>query len=707
MRFSTSLLVALCAALSLSGPDGPRESQTATVRGPSFSLHATGDRVDLADARDDSARVGFRLRSVLGPDAREIELAEAHVRSGERGLWIEREPVTAFYLVGDRAVEQGFTLAEPPSSERGFVSLILDVFGLEPRLENEDRIVLVDAAETPRLRYGVVHVRDRDGRELPATLAVEDSRIALRYDDRGARYPVVVDPAVWSVSSEIGPVSPMSNSEFGAAIAIAGDVAVVGAPGYSGTGLTDQGAAYVFERVALGDWQYLATLAPTTERAGARFGASVAASLVDTVVRVVVGAPGDSNGTTTTGMAYVFERSGPTSATFTRSELAPTLSGITTSDKFGTSVAIAGDRVVVGAPDLGASREGGAELFEKPGVGPWASKAYLTPSTDPAPHDRFGTSVAIAGTGTATEIVVGAIGVDYPVGPVVSFGAVYLFTTTDGMTWTEAATIPSPPTLAITSPIASSRFGAAVAFDGETLLVGAPDMHVAGTTLSGAAYVFDTSGAQPTGLAELLANPPLAYGRAGESVAFAGDRFVVGAPGASNSKGVALVYTRMGPPPFTEETIALGAAGVVSDLLGSSVAIFDQETLQEVLVGAKGRTYGSTVSAGAVAVATYGSSLGTPCTTDDECALGHCVDDVCCESACGGGSATDCMVCNAQGMCDTSACDGTDGRYPDPRVASCSTFPPSAAGFGASLFVVLSLLRLASRRRRGRPGRHG
>jgi hypothetical protein len=51
-------------------------------------------------------------------------------------------------------------------------------------------------------------------------------------------------------------------------------------------------------------------------------------------------------------------------------------------------------------------------------------------------------------------------------------------------------------------------------------------------------------------------------------------------------------------------------------------------------------------------------SLGLACTQDAQCQSGSCVDGVCCESACGGGSANDCQACS---VAAGGAVDGTCG----------------------------------------------
>jgi hypothetical protein len=66
-------------------------------------------------------------------------------------------------------------------------------------------------------------------------------------------------------------------------------------------------------------------------------------------------------------------------------------------DSFGCSVAISGERIVVGAAhdNDNGSDSGSAYVFEREG-GTWQQKQKLT-ATDGAAHDYFGFSVAISG----------------------------------------------------------------------------------------------------------------------------------------------------------------------------------------------------------------------------------------------------------------------------------------------------------------------
>jgi hypothetical protein len=139
------------------------------------------------------------------------------------------------------------------------------------------------------------------------------------------------------------------------------------------------------------------------------------------------------------GAAYVFTRSGTTWSQ--QAYLKASNTGAY--DRFGNSVAVSGDIVVIGAyeensstrgvnstPNNHASASGAAYVFTRSGA-TWSQQAYLKASNTGA-HDRFGYSVAVSG-GT---VVVGAYGEDSSTTGVNSTpsensyesGAAYIFT---------------------------------------------------------------------------------------------------------------------------------------------------------------------------------------------------------------------------------------------------------------------------------------
>jgi hypothetical protein len=196
-------------------------------------------------------------------------------------------------------------------------------------------------------------------------------------------------------------------------VALSGDTLVVGAPWEEGPGgITSAGAAYVFARIN-NIWTQQARLTAPTPADYDIFGAAVDID-GDTIV---IGAPitfacclGSATGSpadlssSPTGEVFVFVRaSGPGGATWVRqaSLIGANANG---GDSFGSSVAIDGDRILVGAPgeasngnpsDNSLHGSGAAYLFVRTG-GAWTQHGYRKAFNRDA-GDHFGGAVAISG----------------------------------------------------------------------------------------------------------------------------------------------------------------------------------------------------------------------------------------------------------------------------------------------------------------------
>src|SRR5437870_1157938 len=145
----------------------------------------------------------------------------------------------------------------------------------------------------------------------------------------------------------------------------------------------------------------------------------------------VVGVPQDPEAGFDAGAAYVYLRTGSTWSQQAKL-MAADAAG---SSEFGSSVAISGDTLVVGAPftAAGGVKVGAAYAFVRSGT-TWMQQAKLVP-TDAIGDDLFGASVAIDGE----TLAVGAIGTgqDY-----FDEGAVYVYARSGG-TWTQQARLRS------------------------------------------------------------------------------------------------------------------------------------------------------------------------------------------------------------------------------------------------------------------------
>ena len=188
---------------------------------------------------------------------------------------------------------------------------------------------------------------------------------------------------------------------FGESVAARDDMIVAGAPLQDDAG-SNAGAAYVYRPDGPG-WDEEAILIASDASPGDWFGNSVDLS----GDAIIVGALfGDATAALSNneGAAYVFRESGNDWVEEARLES----SDGGAADNFGTEVAISGDVAVVGAPlrNSAGLDSGSAYVFTFDGT-LWNETAILTAS-DAAAEDGFGTSVAIDGD----VIAVGAPGLN-------------------------------------------------------------------------------------------------------------------------------------------------------------------------------------------------------------------------------------------------------------------------------------------------------
>ncbi len=196
---------------------------------------------------------------------------------------------------------------------------------------------------------------------------------------------------VWAQSAKLLAADGDGNDEFGYAVDIDGDVAVVGAHWDDDAGLS-AGSAYVFERDAGGAWVQTAKLLGHDTDSLDQFGSAVAVW----GGTIVVGAFGSRAAPDVGGAVYVFDRSSQGGWT-QRAQLFP--EPPVDVGYFGHSVAIEGDRLVVGASadHRECSGCGAVYVFERGAEGAWSQVARLR-ANDASEDDRLGYSVALAGS---------------------------------------------------------------------------------------------------------------------------------------------------------------------------------------------------------------------------------------------------------------------------------------------------------------------
>ena len=217
-----------------------------------------------------------------------------------------RSPLAALLLVslfvgsllgsaGPEAVAseiQSFTLESPNAESDGFFGLAVDV--------DSDRLIV----GAPNENGGI-----------------------------GRAYVFVRSEGTWALESQLDPSDATPGRGFGRAVALRGDIALVGAP------LVTPGAVYVFRRNG-STWNETRQIRPSDAPQATGFGWSV--DFADAFV--VVGSPLQRP-----GAVYVFEYDGSVRETKIR------LPKGSDTDRFGDSVSESGDRFAVGAPGIASS----------------------------------------------------------------------------------------------------------------------------------------------------------------------------------------------------------------------------------------------------------------------------------------------------------------------------------------------------------------
>jgi hypothetical protein len=315
---------------------------------------------------------------------------------------------------------------------------------------------------------------DPTGWGISYSLAIDGSSLLVGGDQA---FLYTNDGDQWT---ETGQLTGTSWS-FGESVALAGGLALVGAPRSDENGKA-AGAAWVFDLEG-GTVQRQQRLLGRDSARWDRFGSAVAAS----GDRVLVGSPGDDTGT---GSAYLFARSG-SSVILEQKLLAPDRQ---LRESFGKTVAIASDFAVIGSSSKEDGAMGACYIFERQSDGWWFRQRLTEPGADLCrcvtaaadsiflagtkvyrrgldsgqleqalvpdgePHSSFGHSVAVDQE-TGDIVAVGS-----PFEPDES-GAVYLYENRFGA-WQLT------DRLTVSGLHGSTYFGWSVVIDGDTIAIG-------------------------------------------------------------------------------------------------------------------------------------------------------------------------------------------------------------------------------------------
>ena len=285
----------------------------------------------------------------------------------------------------------------------------------------------------------------------------------------------------WIQQQKLTPGGLVTFEHLGAAVAISGDTILIGAPGHGLPYALNTGAAYVYHFDGA-TWKLQQKLWADDGEVVDEFGSAVAV-FGDFAL---ISAPRHQN-----GVVYLFHRN-----SFNKweqqQEIAP--AGGTSYQGFGRSMAVSGDRALIGAQSM----YGSAFMFHFDGVN-WTQEQEFSPD-----DWLFGQCVALSGN---QALISDGVGV------------VYLYRY-DGKAWNFTQTM-----MASDSEQAGG-FGNTLALSNDTIFIGAP------LAITGAVYLFRNDGYTWVQQRKVISSEAAQGDKFGAAVALDGELALFGAPGA-------------------------------------------------------------------------------------------------------------------------------------------------------------------------------
>jgi len=305
--------------------------------------------------------------------------------------------------------------------------------------------------------------------------------------------------------------------EFGRAVAIQGNLVIVGARFAQVGNLSKAGAVYVF-RKHKGSWRYEEKITSPTPADEDNFGRALAIQ-GDTLV---VTARKEKSTANDVGAAYIYRYKG---GRWVHTEKL-TASDPAAGAYFGQSVAIQGNRLAIGARNADPNGAGAVYLFRRTADG-WLEFAKVTPP-DGVSDDQFGFTVAMVGN----EMAVGARRADLTGAK--DAGAAYVYAV-------NRASAELVVKLTAGDFKKSDQFGQSIAMAGDIIAVGSNRADISANADQGAIYLFQRQGNTWVQTEKLTASDGLKGDEYGYSLSASGKNLVTGAHFADSTAGAAYV----------------------------------------------------------------------------------------------------------------------------------------------------------------------
>ncbi len=214
----------------------------------------------------------------------------------------------------------------------------------------------------------------------------------------GSAYIFNFNGTIWTQTTKIIALDGETGDDFGNSVSLSGNRALIGAQRDNDHGFFS-GSAYIFDFDG-SNWSLTNKITALDGEASDQFGGSVSLS----GNRALIGAQGDVDGNPRPGSAYIFDFDGTNWTQATKIIAPDGESG----DEFGVSVSLSGNRALIGAglDDDNGFNAGAAYIFNFDGIN-WTQTTKIT-AIDGESSDSFGGSVSMSGN----RVLIGATGED-------------------------------------------------------------------------------------------------------------------------------------------------------------------------------------------------------------------------------------------------------------------------------------------------------
>ncbi|PID64990.1 MAG: hypothetical protein CR962_00460 [Gammaproteobacteria bacterium] len=303
--------------------------------------------------------------------------------------------------------------------------------------------------------------------------------------------------------------------------------------------------------------------------------------------RLAVGANwADIDGNDFQGAVYIFDFNG--SSWVQSAKL--TASDGEASDRFGSSITLGGNRLVIGATGANVNNnndQGAVYIFDF-NDGSWVQSAKLTAS-DGTNHSSFGNFVSLDNNRVAIRAYGQREGLfSHTIRP----GAVYIFDF-NGSSWVQSAK------LTASDGDKWDKFGASFSLDGNRIAIGAHGVNVNGNDSQGAAYIFDLGNDGWRQSAKLIAADGSADDHFGGSISLNGNRVAIGSNETDDNNNApqgAVYLFDLGTDGWIQSGKITAADGSANNYFGYSITLNDNR----FAIGASGADGNGNPDQGAV-----------------------------------------------------------------------------------------------------------